>query len=319
MTNIKSNNNNSIIPHQFNKTNQCQYWWWDSVAKGYRKWWKQIEENRNGGLEVGAKKVSNKLLELAEIRQGDHVLDIATGYGEPAITAAQYVGSYGNVLAIDISPQMLEIAKERSILLGLKNIEFKEANAERLYDYLPQSFFDVALCRWGLMLLSNLNTVLKNIHSSLLPGGRFAAAVWSHPSKVPLISLAMNTVREHLKMPTLLQLTSSSAAAAIPGPFSLANVNTLVNSFIQAGFTGVHTESLTVSFELASAEDYVCCTKELSAPINAILSNEVEERKEEIWKAVAEEAARKYTDNTTGCIRLDNEVICIVGKKNEKE
>jgi enediyne biosynthesis protein CalE5 len=115
---------------------------------------------------------------------------------------------------------MLEIAKERSILLGLQNIEFKEGDAERLHDYLLQSFFDVALCRWGLMFLPNLNTVLKNIHSSLFPGGRFAAAVWSHPSKVPLISLAMNTVREHLKMPTLLQPASS--IAAVSGPFSLA-------------------------------------------------------------------------------------------------
>lgn len=312
MTNI---NNNSTIPHKFNKTTQCQCWW-DGVAKGYRKWWKQLEENGNI-LGLGAQKVSNKLLELAEIRPGDHVLDIATGYGEPAITAAQCVGSDGNVLAIDTSPQMLEIAKERSILLGLQNIEFKQANAERLHDYLPQSFFDVALCRWGLMLMPNLNTVLENIHSYLFPGGRFAAAVWSHPSKVPLISLAMNTVREHLKTPTLLQLPSS--IAAVPGPFRLADVNALVNSFIKAGFTRIHTESLTVSFELASAEDYVYCTKELSAPINAMLSNEVEERREEIWKAVAEEAARKYTDNTTGCIRLDNEVICIVGKRKEKE
>jgi enediyne biosynthesis protein CalE5 len=317
LTNIKGNNNNSIIPHKFNKTTQYQRWWWDSVAEGYRKWWKQIEKNGNGGLGMGAKKVSNKLLELAEIRPGDYVLDIATGYGEPAITAAQYVGSDGNVLAIDISSQMLEIAKERSILLGLQNIEFKEGDAERLHDYLLQSFFDVALCRWGLMLMPNLNTVLENIHSYLFPGGRFAAAVWSHPSKVPLISLAMNTIREHLKMPTLLQLPSS--IAAVPGPFRLADVNVLVNSFIKAGFTRIHTESLTVSFELASAEDYACCTKELSAPINAMLSNETEERREEIWKAVAEEAARKYTDNTTGCIRLDNEVICIVGKKKEKE
>ena len=40
MTNI---NNNSTIPHQFNKTTQCQCWW-DGVAMGYRKWWKQLEE-----------------------------------------------------------------------------------------------------------------------------------------------------------------------------------------------------------------------------------------------------------------------------------
>lgn len=67
------------------------------------------------------------LVELAEIKQGDKVLDIATGIGEPAITAARKVGINGHVLATDISPQMLKIAKQRSISIGLQDIvEFKE-------------------------------------------------------------------------------------------------------------------------------------------------------------------------------------------------
>lgn len=72
------------------------------------------------------------LVELAEIKQGDKVLDIATGIGEPAITAARKVGINGHVLATDISPQMLKIAKQRSISFGLQDIvEFKEIDAER--------------------------------------------------------------------------------------------------------------------------------------------------------------------------------------------
>lgn len=67
------------------------------------------------------------LVELAEIKQGDKVLDIVTGIGEPAITAARKVGINGHVLATDISPQMLKIAKQRSISIGLQDIvEFKE-------------------------------------------------------------------------------------------------------------------------------------------------------------------------------------------------
>jgi ubiquinone/menaquinone biosynthesis C-methylase UbiE len=72
------------------------------------------------------------LVDLGEIKRGDRVIDIATGIGEPAITAAKKVGIEGCVLAIDISPQMLAIAKERAISLGLQDIvEFKEVDAEK--------------------------------------------------------------------------------------------------------------------------------------------------------------------------------------------
>jgi ubiquinone/menaquinone biosynthesis C-methylase UbiE len=95
---------------------------WNSVAAGWQKWWKTIE--------IGAEKVSNRLIELSDMKLGSRVLDIATGIGEPAITAAKHVGSSGHVLAIDISSQMLSIAEQRAISLGLQDVvEFKEGEA----------------------------------------------------------------------------------------------------------------------------------------------------------------------------------------------
>ena len=79
---------------------------WDSVAQGWRTWW--------GPIEKGAQKISNRLVELAEIKSGQRVLDIATGIGEPAMTVAKVVGSSGHIIATDISAQMLAIAKERA-------------------------------------------------------------------------------------------------------------------------------------------------------------------------------------------------------------
>jgi ubiquinone/menaquinone biosynthesis C-methylase UbiE len=92
----------SILDSKQYKENQRQGW--DSVAEGWQKWWKTIE--------VGADKVSHRLIELAEIKPGSRILDIATGIGEPAVTAAKHVGNSGHVLATDISPQMLSIAKQ---------------------------------------------------------------------------------------------------------------------------------------------------------------------------------------------------------------
>ena len=79
---------------------------WDSVANNWRKWCKT--------LEIGADKVSRRLIELAGIRPDSRVLDFARDKGEPYIAAANLVGKSGHLLATDISPQMLSFAKQSS-------------------------------------------------------------------------------------------------------------------------------------------------------------------------------------------------------------
>jgi enediyne biosynthesis protein CalE5 len=112
---------------------------WDNVANGWQKWWKITE--------AAGENVNRRLIQLAEIKLGSTVLDIASGIGEPAITAANQVGNSGHVLAIDISSQMLSIAKQRAISLGLQQIiEFREGDVETVE--LPASTFNAALCSW---------------------------------------------------------------------------------------------------------------------------------------------------------------------------
>ena len=285
---------------------QCKCW--DSVSDGYRKWWKQIEGYGKNDEDEGAQRVSLRLLELAEIRPGHTVLDIATGYGEPAVSAAQCVGSQGYVLAIDASLQMLKIAKERSTTLSFQNITFKGVDIEKLS--LPNSFFDVALCRWGLMFLPNLSSVLKKIYDALFPGGRFAAAVWSHPAKVPIISLPMDITRKEMDIPI------SQRQQTTLGPFSLSDINALEQSFIRTGFTDIQTELVNVSFKLPSAEQFVQAIQELSLPTNMMLSDVAPGKRAKILGAITDELNHSYKDEKTGHIRLTNETICIAGRKS---
>jgi ubiquinone/menaquinone biosynthesis C-methylase UbiE len=88
---------------QSDQIKQSQRQRWDSVDLGWQKWW-EIFEN-------GAQTISDKLIEIANIKNESKVLDIATGIGEPSITAANYVGNSENELATDLSPQMISIAK----------------------------------------------------------------------------------------------------------------------------------------------------------------------------------------------------------------
>jgi ubiquinone/menaquinone biosynthesis C-methylase UbiE len=271
---------------------------WDSAAQGYRIWWPHIEK--------AAQSLSNRLVEFAEIRAGQRILDIATGIGEPALTAARVVGATGHILAIDISTEMLAIAKQRAVDNGLQDIiEYWETAAQDLI--LPDLSFDAVLCRWGLMFLTDLNATLLTVHRSLVSGGRFVAAVWAYAHKVPVISLAMQIIGESVHMAT-------ENLPSIPNPYGLADKNRLTNFFLGAGFRDVRIETVTVTFEFSSGEEYSRYCQAISTGARIFLSTESEKRKKLIWSKVAEYAATRYA-TTTGSIRMDNECICIVATK----
>src|SRR5207302_2179849 len=89
---------------------------WSNVAQGWRKRWVAFER--------GAQPLSDRMMKLAHVAPGQKVLDVATGIGEPAMTAARMVGPSGRVVAIDQAPQMLEVARERMQATGVETAEF---------------------------------------------------------------------------------------------------------------------------------------------------------------------------------------------------
>ena len=151
---------------------------WGQSATGWKHYWETWER--------GAQHVNDRLVELAEIQLGHQVLDIASGLGEPAFTTARKVGGVGKVVGTDIAPEMLAMARAEAEALGLRHVEFREMDAEA--PDLPVHAFNAILCRFGLMFLPHLSTALTKLHQLLIPGGRFAAAVWGQPAQVPAIS-----------------------------------------------------------------------------------------------------------------------------------
>ena len=191
---------------------------------------------------------------------------MATGIGEPAISPAKIVGKHGHVTATDISTEMLAIAEERARSLGLHDaMDFKQNDAENL-ELRTNQEFDAILYGWGLMFLPNLDKALSNIMRLLISRGKLAAAVWSEPSKVPLINMPMSTARQELQYPLLGQ--------GVPGPFNLADVDGLEKSLLKAGFTDIRSETITVTFEFDSAEAYTKFNEDIVAHIRTLLANE---------------------------------------------
>lgn len=265
---------------------------WDAVAAGWIKWWPV--------LETGATRISQHMIDLAEVKPGQRVLDVATGIGEPALSAARRVGDDGRVIAVDQSSGMLDIARQRAREHGLNNVEFIASDMELLD--LPHYTFDSILCRWGLMFLPNLVDALGRLQRLLRPGGKFAGAVWAEASKVPSISLAMSVVREALHAPP--------PPPGMPGPFSLADPEHLEDIMLDAGFVEFHCEPVPVEFEVPSAAAYAEFTKDIAAPIVAMLADQPKEIQAKVWAQVTE-AARQF-ESADGRVRMNNEAICFV-------
>lgn len=268
---------------------------WDRAAAGWEKWW--------GVIEKGSIPVSKRLLELSGVEEGSRVLDIATGIGEPAISAAKKVGKTGSVVAVDFSECMLEIARKRAKEQGAGNIEFFVMDAEALR--LARGGFDAVLCRWGLMFFPEPSRAMQLIAGLLKEGGRFAAAVWDSPEKVPMISLPMGVVRKELRLPP--------PPPDRPTPFSLADRARLEKMLRDAGFRDVATEGITVTLELPSPEVYCDYIKDVAGPVTTLLKEQTEERKACVWRAVMD-ACRRF-ETPGGGIRMENSAILVSGRK----
>ncbi|AIC17041.1 putative methyltransferase type 11 [Nitrososphaera viennensis EN76] len=207
--------------------------------------------------------------------------------------------------AIDLSPGMLAIARERAKEIGLANIiEFEEGDAESFH--LPSQRFNAIVSRFGLMFMPDLPNALKTMREALVPDGRIAAAVWSSPQKVPSFLLPLEIVMKETGTPP--------PPPGTPGPFNLADTNLLRERFEQAGFQDIRIESNTMNFRLPSAEEYVDFVRSTAAPLTAMMAGLPPARQEEIWNKVVG-ASRKYSDPATGSVNFTNEVIYVSAKR----
>ncbi len=269
------------------KSEQCALW--NENAAGWNKWWPVLER--------AAQKVSDRLVELARVAPGARVLDIATGNGEPAATAARRAGPGGKVTAVDQSSEMLAIARQRAAALKLANLEFIESDAESLM--LPASSFDAALCRWGLMFMPDLTSTLRVIHRLLKPGKWFATAVWNSGDKVPMITLAAEAIRE----------ITGSKSSGFGGldPTRLADTSILTSALNDAGFKSIAIEPIMVGFEFASVAEFLAFRTEVGRA-QAMMARLEPEARERVRDAIVQ-AAGKFVLQSGG-LRLDSETIC---------
>jgi enediyne biosynthesis protein CalE5 len=264
--------------------------YWDLALDGIRRC--------ESTLDRFERPVSLRLFELAGIEDGDTVLDVATGIGEPALTIARRLSPPGRVIAIDQSAALLEFARDRAREAGISNIEFRQMDADAID--IPNHSLHAIVCRWGLMFLKDLGSALSRMRCSLEPGGGLAAAVWSEPERVPIVAVRRKVMRDF-------ELPSPSV-----NPFSLSSPDTLYAAVLAGGFGQIRIETMIVAYAFASVEEYVEHQRALHGNRLGPLYEQSRERQAEFWSALATEA-RVYA-RPGGVVDMPSEVLLVTAR-----
>lgn len=257
---------------KFKQTTRAQ---WQDAAEAWDRWGPLI------GRWLGP--ATEAMLDLAGVKAGSRVLDVAAGAGEQTLAAARRAGAAGKVLATDISPAILEYALKAARDAGLGNVETLELDGER-HDTLPAESFDAAISRVGLIYFPDQQRALKGIHHALKRGGRFAAVVYSTPDKNGFFSIPVGIIRRRANLPP--------PVPGQPGPFSLGGDGVLAATLQRAGFLSVEVRRVDSPVRLKNAEECVRFERESFGALHQMMSGLSQAERDETWQEIAAELAK---------------------------
>ena len=163
----------------------------------------------------------------AAAQPGERVLDIGCGSGTSTFMLADQVGATGYVLGVDISEQLVELA--RGATPQSAPIEFRLADAATAS--LPTEGFDLLFSRFGVMFFDDPAAAFAHMRGALKPDGRIAFVCWRSAAENDWVRLPMAAIRD------IVQPAPSDPDA--PGPFAFGNPDRLTNILAAAGFADI--------------------------------------------------------------------------------
>lgn len=193
--------------------------WNDPITvAGWQRWFPKMLVQFQAGTDL--------LLQAASLAPGMHVLDLASGSGDPALALAEAVGSTGRVTATDLSSDMLALAEANSRSQHLTNLTFRQADAHALP--FPDQHFDRVTSKLGVMYFVDCAQALREIRRVLKKDGKIAFLAWGPPDQSPYIQAGLGPILKRANIPP--------PPPGAPQPFRFAQHGALTAELERAGF-----------------------------------------------------------------------------------
>src|SRR5687768_12880123 len=189
--------------------------------------------------------VTEALIEEAGISEGNEVLDVAGGPGEPSLTIAEVVGPNGSVMCTDAVTEMVEAARHGALRRGLNNISFRQCQADSLP--FEENSFDKAVSRLGVMFFPDTLSALREMLRVIKLEGCLSFAVWHESDVNPFAYTVTDILSRYVEVP--------APDPDAPGAFRFAEPGKLAGILEDAGATGVRERLLRFRIEAPISRD----------------------------------------------------------------
>jgi SAM-dependent methyltransferase len=251
---------------------------WQNAAAAWHRW--------TPTLQAWLGPVTEAMLDMAELRPGNSVLDLAAGAGEPSLSAAERVGPSGHVLATDISSNILEFAAQTARDRGLRNFETRVMDGEN--PDVPPAAFDAVISRLGLIYFPDRHGALQAAHRILKSGGRVVLAGFTTPDQNHFFSIPIAIIRRRAQL--------APPAPGLPGPFSLGAPGVMEETLRAAGFTEIGTRVVRTPLRLETAGECARFERESFGALGQMLAGLPDAEQQAAWDEIEQELGRFQTD-----------------------
>ena len=173
----------------------------------------------------------DEALRLHPPQEGQRVLDIGCGFGDTTQQIAALVGSSGEATGVDAAEKFIEAATAEAAEAQVENARFLVADVQT--DPLGGPY-DMAFSRMGTMFFLSPVAALRNVRGSLAPGGRLCMVVWRRREDNLWLYRAQQIVEAIVQKPE-----EYDEPTCGPGPFSMANADTVTDVLIHAGWAEI--------------------------------------------------------------------------------